>query len=235
MFDLNYLEIIGRLLVAVLFGGIIGYEREIKGHNAGLRTHILVCVGAALFSLIQIQATYTTVELAIENPDLLQILNTDLTRLPAQIVSGIGFLGAGTIIVTKRSVTGLTTAASIWATASLGIAVGMGYYFIAFSGCIIILLILLAIRKVFRVQDYKTLEVSYYNREETKKTIQNYFDEHSIIVIDLDYLVDSFKEDEAVFLVIYTLSIPDKFSSIRVIEDLSDLSSVIGIRTIKDV
>ncbi|MCA9766603.1 MAG: MgtC/SapB family protein [Carnobacterium sp.] len=235
MFDLDYLEIIGRLVVAVLFGGIIGYEREIKGHNAGLRTHILVCVGAALFSLIQIQATYTTIELALENPDLLQILNTDVTRLPAQIVSGIGFLGAGTIIVTKRSVTGLTTAASIWATASLGIAVGMGYYFIAFSGCIIILLILLAIRKVFRVQDYKTLEVSYYNREETKKTIQDYFDEHSIIVIDLDYLVDSFKEDEAVFLVIYTLSIPEAFSSIRVIEDLSDLSSVIGIRTIKDV
>ncbi|SEK61667.1 putative Mg2+ transporter-C (MgtC) family protein [Carnobacterium iners] len=235
MFVLDYLEIIGRLLVAVLFGGIIGYEREIKGHNAGLRTHILVCVGAALFSLVQIQATYTTIELAMGNPDLLQILNTDVTRLPAQIVSGIGFLGAGTIIVTKRSVTGLTTAASIWATASLGIAAGMGYYFIAFSGCIIILLILLAIRKVFRVQDYKTLEVSYYNREETKKTIQNYFDEHSIIVIDLDYLVDSFKEDEAVFLVIYTLSIPDKFSSIRVIEDLSDLSSVIGIRTIKDV
>ncbi|WP_414838865.1 MgtC/SapB family protein [Carnobacterium sp. TMP28] len=235
MFDLDYLEIIGRLLVAVLFGGIIGYEREIKGHNAGLRTHILVCVGAALFSLVQIQATYTTIELAIENPDLLQILNTDVTRLPAQIVSGIGFLGAGTIIVTKRSVTGLTTAASIWATASLGIAVGMGYYFIAFSGCIIILLILLAIRKVFRVQDYKTLEVSYYNREETKKTIQDYFDKHSIVVIDLDYLVDSFKEDEAVFLVIYTLSIPDTFSSIKVIEDLSDLSSVIGIRTIKDV
>lgn len=235
MFELDSFEIVGRLLVSILFGGVIGYEREIKGHNAGLRTHILVCVGATLFSLVQLQATYTTIKLAMESPDLLQVLNSDLTRIPAQIVSGIGFLGAGTIIVTKRSVTGLTTAASIWATASLGIAIGMGYYFIAFSGSIIILLILMAIRKVFRVQDYKTLEVSYYKREETKKAIQDYFDANKILVVDLDYLVDSYKEDKAVFLVIYTLSIPEKLSSIGIVEDLSDLDSIIGIRTIKDV
>ncbi|MGB3159967.1 MgtC/SapB family protein [Carnobacterium sp.] len=235
MFELDSFEIVGRLLVSILFGGVIGYEREIKGHNAGLRTHILVCVGATLFSLVQLQATYTTIKLAMESPDLLQVLNSDLTRIPAQIVSGIGFLGAGTIIVTKRSVTGLTTAASIWATASLGIAVGMGYYFIAFSGSIIILLILMAIRKVFRVQDYKTLEVSYYKRKETKKAIQDYFDANKILVVDLDYLVDSYKEDKAVFLVIYTLSIPEKLSATGIVEDLSDLDSIIGIRTIKDV
>lgn len=234
MFDLDYLEVIGRLLASILFGSAIGYERELKGHDAGLRTHILVCVGATLFSLVQIQATYITIKLALENPDLMQILNTDLTRVPAQIVSGIGFLGAGTIIVTKRSVTGLTTAASIWATASLGIAVGMGDYFIAFSGCIIILLVLVVIRKIFRVQDYKTLEVSYYKRKETKEAIQQYFDEHKIIVVELDYLVDSYAEDKAVYLVVYTLSIPEKVSSIKVIEDLTDLDSIVGIRTIKD-
>jgi putative Mg2+ transporter-C (MgtC) family protein len=234
MYHLDSFEIIVRLLASILFGSIIGYEREIKGHDAGLRTHILVCVGATLFSLVQIQATFTTIKLAMENPDMLQVLNTDLTRLPAQIVSGIGFLGAGTIIVTKRSVTGLTTAASIWATASLGIAVGMGYYFIAFSGCLIILLVLMVVRKIFRVQAYKTLEVSYYKRKETKKAIQNYFDEHKIIVVELDYLVDSYKADKAVYLVIYTLSIPEKLSSTKVIEDLTDLDSIIGIRTIKD-
>ncbi|WP_034552473.1 MgtC/SapB family protein [Carnobacterium funditum] len=234
MFELDYLEITGRLLAAILFGGVIGYEREIKGHNAGLRTHILVCVGATLFSLVQIQATYTTIKLAMESPNLFQVLNTDITRLPAQIVSGIGFLGAGTIIVTKRSVTGLTTAASIWATASLGIAVGMGYYFIAFSGCLIILLVLMAIRKVFRVQDYKTLEISYYKRKETKKAIQDYFDRQKILVMDMDYLVDSYKEDKAVYLIVYTLSIPDKLGSTRIVGDLSELDSVIGIRTIKD-
>ncbi len=234
MFELDYLEIIGRLIASIFFGGIIGYEREIKGHSAGLRTHILVCVGATLFSLIQLQATYTTIKFALESPDLLQILNTDLTRMTAQIVSGIGFLGAGTIIVTKRSVTGLTTAASIWATASLGIAVGMGYYFIAFSGTVIILLILRLIRKLFRVQDYKTLEVSYHKRKQTKEAIQVYFDKNKIIVMDLDFLVDSSMQDKPVYLVIYTLSLPDKLSTRKIVEDLSDLDSVIGIRTIKD-
>ncbi|MEG0496374.1 MAG: MgtC/SapB family protein [Carnobacterium sp.] len=235
MFELDYLEIIGRLIASIFFGAIIGYEREIKGHSAGLRTHILVCVGATLFSLVQLQATYTTIKLALESPDLLQILNTDLTRMTAQIVSGIGFLGAGTIIVTKRSVTGLTTAASIWATASLGIAIGMGFYFIALSGSIMILLVLMLIRKLFRVQNYKTLEVSYYKRRETKKAIQDYFDKHQIIVIDLDFLVDSYEQDNAVYLVVYTLNIPDNLSTKEVVEDLSDINSVIGIRTIKDL
>lgn len=135
MFELAYSEIILRLILAVLFGSAIGYEREIKGHDAGLRTHILVCVGACIITLVQLQVTYSTIEMALSEPDLTQVLNTDMTRIPAQIISGIGFLGAGTIIVTKKSVTGLTTAASIWAIAGLGIAVGMGSYFLALIGC----------------------------------------------------------------------------------------------------
>lgn len=102
MFELDYGEIFFRIILAVLFGSVVGYEREVKGHDAGLRTHILVCVGACIVTLVQLDVTYNTVEMAIKNPDLLQVLNTDMTRMPAQIISGIGFLGAGTIIVTKK-------------------------------------------------------------------------------------------------------------------------------------
>lgn len=235
VYELDHFEIIGRVLASIILGSAIGYEREIKGHHAGLRTHILVCVGSTLFALVQTQATYTTVKMALENPDLLQILNTDLTRMTAQIVSGIGFLGAGTIIVTKKSVTGLTTAASIWAIASLGIAVGMGYYFIAFTGCIIILLVLRLIRKLFRIQDFKKIEVRYFQRKETEKKIKNYFEQNKINVMDLDYSVDSHEEDKNVYLMVYTLSLPDEVTTTTIVENLTDLSTIIGIRTIKDI
>lgn len=234
MFELDHFEVIGRLLASILFGSAIGYERETKGHHAGLRTHILVCVGSTLFALIQTQATYTTVKMALENPDLLHILNTDLTRMTAQIVSGIGFLGAGTIIVTKKSVTGLTTAASIWAIASLGIAVGMGYYFIAFTGCIIMLLVLRLIRKLFRVQDFKKIEIRYFKRQETEKKIKDYFDQNKVSIMDLDYSVDSHKEDKNVYLMVYTLSLPDELTTTAIVENLTDVSTIVGIRTIKD-
>lgn len=102
MFELEYSEIFLRLIMSVVFGSTIGYEREIKGHDAGLRTHILVCVGACIITLVQLQVTYSTVEMALSESDLTQVLNTDMTRMPAQIISGIGFLGAGTIIVTKK-------------------------------------------------------------------------------------------------------------------------------------
>jgi putative Mg2+ transporter-C (MgtC) family protein len=100
------------LLLAALLGGLIGLERELHDRPAGLRTHVLVCVGAALITLISSR-------LALDFPG-----RTDPTRIAAQIVSGIGFLGAGAILRAGFSIHGLTTAASIWTTAGIGIAVG---------------------------------------------------------------------------------------------------------------
>lgn len=234
MFELDYFEITGRMIAAVIFGSIIGYERETRGHNAGLRTHILVAVGSALIALIQTQATYTTIKMALVNPELLQILNTDITRMTAQIVSGIGFLGAGTIIVTKRSVTGLTTAASIWAVAGLGVAVGMGYYFIAVTGCIIILATLRLIKRFFRIEDLKKIEIYYHHREETRKEIKTYFDEKDIQLVDLEYSVDLKEPSSPLYLNLYTISLPEKIDSTTVVEDLSNLDNIIRVHTIKD-
>jgi len=101
-----------RLILAVIFGSIIGLEREINNHPAGFRTHILVCTGAALFTLVSIQS----------------FSGGDPARVAAQIVSGIGFLGAGTIMREGTTIRGLTTAASLWSVAGVGMAIGAGFY-----------------------------------------------------------------------------------------------------------
>ena len=113
--------------MAIIFGGIIGYGRERERRPAGLRTHILVSIGSALAMItnIYIYEVYNS--------------SSDPTRLGAQVISGIGFLGAGTIIVTgKNKVRGLTTAAGLWACACMGLAIGAGFYSGAIIGCLFI-------------------------------------------------------------------------------------------------
>ena len=122
---LNLFSTIIRLVLAFVLGGVIGLEREKKGVSAGLRTHILVTVGAALVMLtsLYIYGIYQKEDCAI-----------DPGRIAAGVITGIGFLGAGTIIRSKEGIHGLTTAASIWVSAAIGLAVGCGY----FSGAIIV-------------------------------------------------------------------------------------------------
>lgn len=122
--DVNGLSIIVRLSLAFFFGGLIGYDRGKKRRPAGFRTHILVCIGSAL--------------VMITNQYIIDVMHytADPTRLGAQVISGIGFLGAGTILITgKQQVKGLTTAAGLWASACMGLAIGIGFYEGAILGC----------------------------------------------------------------------------------------------------
>lgn len=123
--DLTTLTMVIRVALAAVAGGIVGLEREVHGRAAGLRTHMLVCLGAALSALI---GCYLSVEMEKMG------INSDAQRTGAQVMSGIGFLGAGTILVKKANsqITGLTTAAGLWATAAIGLAVGYGLYEAAF-------------------------------------------------------------------------------------------------------
>ena len=114
--DVTLLSVALRMLLASLCGGVIGIEREYKRRPAGFRTHILICLGAAITTLTS-QYLY-----------MYMGYDTDISRLGAQVVAGIGFIGAGTIIIQKQFVRGLTTAAGIWATAGIGLAVGSGMY-----------------------------------------------------------------------------------------------------------
>lgn len=133
------LEILVRLLLAVLLGGLIGYEREHTNRPAGFRTHILVCAGAAL--------AMATSEYLVRKYSISAV---DPARLGAQVISGIGFLGAGTIIRDGVNVRGLTTAASLWAVSCVGIAVGSGFYLGAFMATVFIFLTLMILKKAER-------------------------------------------------------------------------------------
>ncbi|MBE6944312.1 MAG: MgtC/SapB family protein [Ruminococcaceae bacterium] len=134
--EITYLSVCLRIIAAFLMGGILGWERERRSRAAGLRTYMLVCVGACIIMLT--------------NQYIYQFFHTgDPVRMGAQVVSGIGFLGAGTIIVTKRNqIKGLTTAAGLWAAAAVGLALGIGFYEAAIVGGLLIFLILTAVHSL---------------------------------------------------------------------------------------
>ncbi|HXV03315.1 MAG TPA: MgtC/SapB family protein [Gaiellaceae bacterium] len=120
--ELSSLEVVARVVLAAVLGGAIGLERELREREAGLRTHLLVSVGAALFTLV---SAYAWTDWHFSNREGIVF---DPTRIAAQIVSGIGFLGAGAIIRQGLSIRGLTTAATLWVVAAIGMASGVGYY-----------------------------------------------------------------------------------------------------------
>lgn len=127
-----HLEVLGQLLLAALLGGAIGLERELAGKPAGLRTNILICSGATLFTLMSVQ-------LASEGTGHVM---GDPTRVAAQIASGVGFLGAGTILHARGSVSGLTSAATIWVVAAIGMAIGAGAFVEALGTTLLVMLVL---------------------------------------------------------------------------------------------
>lgn len=146
-----------RLVLSALLGGIIGYERGKHGRAAGFRTHIILCVGSALTSLCGLQFAVTLG------------VNADATRIAASVVSGIGFLGAGAIILkNKVTITGLTTAAGMWTTANIGIAAGAGFY----SGAIVTTVIVYCATRFFTMFEKKRKAITnfYIEIENARKT-----------------------------------------------------------------
>ncbi|EOH96869.1 MgtC family protein [Enterococcus moraviensis ATCC BAA-383] len=229
--NLTVPEIILRLCLAMLIGGVIGFERQYKNRPAGMRTHILVCMGATIIALIQVEIAANALQDAINHPELTGVIRSDQARLIAQVVSGIGFLGAGTIIVTKQSVTGLTTAASLWAIAGLGIAIGMGYYAIAITSFIGVFIALTVVRKVIHVPTTKKLEIRYTHKQETKEFINQYFEEHKIEIEDVNFNV-VLVDDTQIYTNIYTIDLPKGMTYAEVIEDLSIYKNITKLRLV---
>jgi putative Mg2+ transporter-C (MgtC) family protein len=123
----NYLDYLLRLVIAALIGGAVGVEREIRGKPAGMRTNILLCTGSCLIMILSVEVAENTGKMA------------DPGRIAAQVVTGIGFLGAGTIIRSRVSVSGLTSAATLWFVAALGLVVGYGSYLIAVTASLLMI------------------------------------------------------------------------------------------------
>lgn len=226
MVELTLFELVSRILVSILFGGIVGYDREVKGQSAGFRTHMLVSVGATMFALIQIKTTNQIVDIAASQSDLFQIFSIDQTRLIAQIISGIGFLGAGAIIVTKRSISGLTTAASIWATAAIGIAIGMGYYEIAIAGTVSIVTVLTVIKNKLGLSVGENLVV-HYIEENFQAELIEYFEQNDIQHYSAEFRIErDSKTQDVVYSEHYVLKIPKGYSVNQIVQKVGKYESV---------
>jgi putative Mg2+ transporter-C (MgtC) family protein len=122
---IEQIEITLRLLLAIGLGGLVGFERELTQKIAGLRTHILVCLGSCLFIMIGVYYLYF-----------------DIVRLVAAIITGVGFIGAGSIIAGRNNVQGVTTASSLWMVAGIGVAIGLGAYFLSILTAILVFFVL---------------------------------------------------------------------------------------------
>ena len=173
--DFNYVTTAIRILLAILAGGIIGIERGKHGSAAGLRTHILVCVGAVMTALT---GMFIFNELEIYG---------DVTRISAQVISGIGFLGAGMIIVKNGNfIIGLTTAAGMWATAAIGIALGFGFY----SGAVIATFACVFTAAFLSRLESKRKEITHiYAEINLDKKINNILDEIKNHIDNIDGIV----------------------------------------------
>lgn len=224
----NEISVVLRFVLAVICGGLIGIEREHKHRPAGFRTHILVCLGATATTLTG-QYLLTLSELAS------MPITSDPARLGAQVISGIGFIGAGTIIVTKRrEVKGLTTAAGLWASAIIGLAIGVGFYEAALYATFLILVteILLSRLDWFLLSHAKNINIYVeYTNVDNLTEIMSEIKQREISVVDVE-IAKARSETENRISAILALQIPRKVSQNEV---LTAISKIDGIRAVEEL
>ncbi len=215
-------EIIIRLILSAIIGGLIGIEREVNNRPAGLRTHILVSVGSTLIMLVSVDGFYN-------KKTGLQV--GDPARLASQVVSGIGFLGAGTIMRTGNNIKGLTTAASLWVCAGIGLAIGNGYYLGGLLTASIVLLTLMSLgffeRRVFKTK-YRTLEIISTNRPGLVGEIGILLGKYDITIKDIS-ISDSELEDDEEYEVMemhFMIKIPSTFNASNFFHEIYQIDGV---------
>lgn len=230
-------EVVVRLLLAILIGGLIGYEREFKNRPAGFRTHILVCIGACTISMIQLYDVQETINLIMAKPQLSGALKADIGRIGAQVVSGIGFLGAGTIIHEKGSVKGLTTAASLWVVACIGLAVGLGYYSLSILSAIAVAISLVALKKFESRFLDKTniikIEIEYLDKKEMVQKVDNYFESKNVKIKNIEFLLEEELEDSNAYMKsLYTVVAPRYIRTGEIVKGLALLNEVVRVTVV---
>ncbi len=206
-----YLSVLARLICALIFGGIIGFERANSKHDAGLRTHIIVCLGATSVMIVS-----QLIHLKFDGV-------ADLTRLGAQVISGIGFLGVGCIIVTRNRIRGLTTAAGLWTTACLGLVIGAGFLEVATTMFALIMLTAFVLRPIsLKLRPVETtIEVTASLSSD--KTITDYTNDF----IKLDYDLVSVKTSkEKVVFVLHIMKPNEKNALFRTILDIDGITGI---------
>ena len=218
--ELTLLSVTVRLLLAVFCGGMIGLEREYKRRPAGFRTHILICLGASLTTLT---SQYLTLCLGYY---------TDMARMGAQVVAGIGFIGAGTIIVTRQQrVKGLTTAAGLWACAILGLAIGAGFYEGAvFAVALVLLAEMLFVKLEYRILRDSRENIFYieYREKGNLETILGVFREWNINIRNMEITRSEESEHHNASAIFYVRS-ERKTSTRKLIARLHEADGVLGV------
>ena len=208
-----------RILAAVIIAGILGMEREKKSRAAGLRTYILVCMGSCLIMLTN-QYIYQTTGAG------------DPMRLGAQVVSGIGFLGAGTIIVTKRSqIKGLTTAAGLWSSAAVGLALGVGFYEAAIVAGVMIYFVMTVLQhwdvRVHRKAKYMDIYLEYSSKVGIASILKA-FREMDFYIDSIDTYPSDFSENADALIL--SLKFPKRTAHATILAELQEVEGVIYIR-----
>ncbi|MFA3799099.1 MgtC/SapB family protein [Leptotrichia hongkongensis] len=216
-----------RLLLAVVFGGIVGYTREKDNKPAGFRTHILVCFGAAVISMVQDQLRLNILELASVNLKLTGVIKTDLGRLGAQVVSGIGFLGAGSIMKEKgETVGGMTTAAGIWATGCAGLGIGWGFYNLAIPAIVFMLVIIVIFKKfepkIVKKTKLLKFEVKFLEDKNYAKGLLATYEVFNQKLIKITQIDKNQAENTAIF----TVNMDEKIDISDIIVSLSAIKTV---------
>ena len=216
-----------RLLLAVVFGGIVGYTREKDNKPAGFRTHILVCFGAAVISMVQDQLRLNILELASMNLKLSGVIKTDLGRLGAQVVSGIGFLGAGSIMKEKgETVGGMTTAAGIWATGCAGLGIGWGFYNLAIPAIVFMLIIIVIFKKfepkIVKKTKLLKFEVKFLEDKNYAKGLLATYEVFNQKLIKITQIDKNQAENTAIF----TVNMDEKIDISDIIVSLSAIKAV---------
>ena len=214
--DITTVSVLVRLFFAVICGGAIGIEREHKRRTAGFRTHILICLGAAMTTMISQFLLYN------------MHLYTDIGRLGAQVIAGIGFIGAGTIIVTKRrQVKGLTTAAGLWTCAIIGLASGAGYFEAGLLSTIIILLaeIFFSRFEYWVLENAKNINIYVeYTGNENLDSVIRLLKSYRVVIIDLEITKSGVNS-----CAIFQLQLPKKVSHDKIMTSISASEGIISV------
>ena len=206
-----------RLVIATLFGSLIGWERVVKRHSAGIKTFALVSLGSAI-------ATALNIFLAMEPG-----LNADVSRIPAGVVSGIGFLGAGTILVTGRQqIKGLTTAASLWVTSCMGMAIGGGYLIIGIACFALVMIANVVLMNLSRVVEEYSKYISIYievNKNGGVKKLNKWITEQGITVSSMTKSKEKTLQSSDAALIV-DMDFATRRSHKEILEELSNLEYV---------
>lgn len=212
-----------RLVVAIILGGLIGYEREARSQSAGLRTHILVCLGACLCMIISIN-------IALDFYSVYGYTRSDPERIAAQVISGVGFLGAGTILANQKghSVKGLTTAASIWGVAAVGLVVGAGYLVTAAAATVLIFIVLTVFVRLDKMMRKRgrhsyVLHLTMRNTVGQSRRLSEYLQRHQLTLLSFHTLSE--EEEENVELEL-TVHVGEELSQSELLSDLLGMKGI---------